>query len=40
MSKNPKAGRAVRKLNRAKTPGEALAVLGKLDQKTKDQLKK
>lgn len=40
MSKNPKAGRAIRKLKKAKTPGEALKIVQKLDQKTKDQIQK
>lgn len=40
MSKNPKAGRAIRKLNRSKTPAEALAILQKLDPKTKAQVQK
>lgn len=40
MSKNPKAGRAIRKLKKAKSAGEALKILGKLDQKTKNQIQK
>jgi hypothetical protein len=38
MSKNPKAGRAIRKLKKAKTSGEALKIIQKLDPKTKKKV--
>ena len=40
MSKHPKAGRAIRKLNKAKSAGEALKIVEKLDPKTKRQIQK
>lgn len=40
MSKNPKAGRAIRKLKKAKSAGDALAIIQKLDPKTKRQIQK
>ena len=40
MSKNPKAGRAIRKLKKAKTPAESLKIVKKLDPKTRDQIQK
>ena len=40
MSKNPKAGRAIRKLKKSKTTDQALQIISKLDPKTKNQIKK
>lgn len=40
MSKNPKAGRAIRKLKKSKDAGDALKILAKLDPKTRDQVQK
>lgn len=40
MSKNPKAGRAIRKLRRSKSAGDALRILRSLDSKTLDQVNK
>lgn len=40
MSKNPKAGRAIRKLKKSKTPGDALKIVQNLDPKTRGQIQK
>lgn len=40
MSKNAKAGRAIRKMNKAKNAGDAARILQSLDPKTKRQVQK